>query len=47
MQIDILVASIAYWVIMGSFLIFLGRRVSRVNKKIDYIEKQLKKEAKE
>jgi len=44
MQIDILVASIAYWVIIGSFLFLIGRRVSRVNKKIAYIEKQLKKE---
>jgi CcmD family protein len=44
LQIDIFVASVAYWVIIGGFLLILGRRVSKVNQKIEIIEKRLKKE---
>lgn len=44
MQIDILVASVAYWVIIGVFLLIVSRRVSKISKKMEYIEKRLKKE---
>lgn len=44
MQIDILVASVAYWVIIGAFLLIVSRRVSKISKKMEYIEKRLKKE---
>ncbi len=44
MQIDILVASVAYWGIIGAFLLVLSRRISKINEKIDLIEKRLKKE---
>ncbi len=44
MQIDILVASVAYWVIIGAFLLIISRRVSKISKKMEYIEKRLKKE---
>ncbi len=39
-----LVASVAYWVIIGAFLMFLSRKVSKINKKMSFIERQLKKE---
>ncbi|MEE9585618.1 MAG: hypothetical protein V3W09_01810 [Nitrososphaerales archaeon] len=42
MQIDILVASVAYWVIIGGFLLILGRRVSMISGKIDDMERRLK-----
>ena len=44
MQIDILVASVAYWVIVGGFLVILNRRVSKISHKIEDVEKRLKKE---
>jgi len=44
MQIDILVASVAYWVIIGAFLGILSQKVSKISKKMDNIEKQLRKE---
>ncbi len=44
MQIDILVASVAYWVIIGSFFLVLSRRVSKISRKIDDIERRLRKE---
>ncbi len=44
MQIETLVASVAYWVIIGAFLLVLSRRISRISNKIDFIEKRLKKE---
>ncbi len=44
MQIDILVASVAYWVIIGSFFLILSRRVSKISRKIDDIERSLRKE---
>lgn len=44
MQIDILVASVAYWVIIGSFFLVLSRRVSKISRKIDDIERSLRKE---
>lgn len=44
MQIDILVASVAYWIIIGSFFLVLSRRVSKISRKIDDIERSLRKE---
>ena len=43
-QIDIFVASVAYWVIIGGFLLVLNRRISKVSHKIEDVEKRLKKE---
>ncbi len=44
MQVDILVASVAYWIIIGAFFAILNRRVSRISRKIGEIEKRLKRE---
>ena len=44
MQIDILIASVAYWIIIGSFFLIISRRVSKISRKIDNIEKRLIKE---
>ncbi len=44
MQIDILVAYVAYWVIIGSFFLVLSRRVSKKSGNIDDIERRLRKE---
>ncbi len=44
MQIDIFVASVAYWVIIGSFFLILSRRVSKISRKLDDIERRLRKE---
>ena len=43
MQIDILIASVAYWVIIGSFFLIISRRVSKISRKIDDVEKRKKK----
>lgn len=44
MQIYVLIASVAYWIIIGAVLLVLSTRVSRIGKKIKDIESKLKKE---
>lgn len=45
-QIDVFVASVAYWVIIGALFLMLSRRVSKISRKIDEVERRLKKEEK-
>jgi hypothetical protein len=42
-QIDILVASGAYWIIIAGFVLILSRRVSKISSKLNDIERQLSK----
>jgi len=44
LQVDVFIASVAYWLIIATFLLIVERRLSKMSGKVSDIERRLDRE---